>query len=208
MWYEKLQKISWLDAMLLIGGMLVVAGVGMGIKDNLDNKNQIVLVKGSGTQSIAPVQDVIFDISGEVINPGVYKLAAGARVNEALAKAGGLSANADRDWVALNINKAEMIRDGMKIIIPAKNSSNPSPTLPLTGQGEKNVLGTKNNGLISLNKATAEELDKLPGVGPAIAGKIIDYRDKNGGFKNVEEIKLVSGIGDKMYEKIKDLIGL
>ena len=209
MWYEKLQKLSWLDAMLLIGGMLVVAGVGMGIKDNLANKNGVVLVKGSGTQSIAPVlTEVIFDISGEVINPGVYKLAAGARVNEALAKAGGLSVNADRDWVALNINKAEMIRDGMKIIIPKKNTETLNSKLEI--KPTEQILGTKTelNGLISLNKATAEELDKLPGVGPVIAAKIIDYRDKNGGFKNVEEIKLVSGIGDKMWEKIKDLISL
>ena len=61
---------------------------------------------------------------------------------------------------------------------------------------------------ININTATAEELDKLPGIGPAIAGRIIDYRNKNGGFMNVAEIKLVSGIGEKLFEKIKDKISL
>lgn len=214
MWYEKLRKLGWLDALLIVGGMLVVAGIGMGIKDNLASKSGVVLEKATGG-TMTPAPEVIFDISGEVINSGVYKLPGGSRVNEALAKAGGLSANADRDWIALNLNKAELIRDGMKIIIPKKNSSNPSPTLPLipvgrgqAGQGEKSSLETSSNGLISLNNATAEELDTLPGIGPALAARIIDYRVKNGGFKNVEEIKLVSGIGDKMWEKIKDLVGL
>jgi len=191
-----------MDAMLLIGGMLVVAGVGMGIKDNLTNKNGVVLEKAlRQTQGEPEVsKEVVFDISGEVINPGVYKLPSGARINEALAKAGGLSAKADREWVAININKAELIRDGQKIVIPRKNV-------------EEKILGVsvvpmRQSGLISLNNATVEELDRLPGIGPAMAQRIIDYRNNSGGFKNVEEVKLVSGIGDKMWEKIKDLVGL
>ena len=180
----------------------MVAGVGMGIKDNLTNKNGVVLEKAlRQTQGEPEVsKEVVFDISGEVINPGVYKLPSGARINEALAKAGGLSAKADREWVAININKAELIRDGQKIVIPRKNV-------------EEKILGVsvvpmRQSGLISLNNATVEELDRLPGIGPAMAQRIIDYRNNSGGFKNVEEVKLVSGIGDKMWEKIKDLVGL
>lgn len=201
--------------MLLIGGMLVVAGVGMGIKDNLNSKNGVVLEKAKIITEVS--KEIVFDISGEVINPGVYKLESGARINEALAKAGGLNANADREWVAININKAELVRDGMKIIIPSKSqetknlldrqAGNIQVNLNTQVPTNKQIPGTT-TGLISLNNATAEELDKLPGIGPAIAGRIIDYRDNNGGFKNVEEIKLVSGIGDKMWEKIKDLVGL
>ena len=68
--------------------------------------------------------------------------------------------------------------------------------------------GQVQSGLINLNTVIGEELDKLPGIGPALAGRIIDYREENNGFINVEEIKLVSGIGDKMWEKIKDLISI
>lgn len=219
MWYEKLQKFGWLDALLVIGLMMVVAGLGLSIRDNLSSKEEVKLIKCVGPQCIAaaqtgaPVQtEIVFDISGEVIAPGVYKLKSGDRINDALVKAGGLAANADREWVNLNLNKAEMIRDGMKIIIPRiklqetdnNTQANNNSQIPIN-----NVLGTaNNNGLISLNKASAEELDKLPGVGPSTATKIIDYRTKNGGFRNIEEIKLVSGIGDKMFENIKDLIGL
>jgi competence protein ComEA len=111
-----------------------------------------------------------------------------------------LAANADRDWVEKNLNKAEKLVDGQKIYIPK------------IGVKVKvdNVLGesvTKTK-IVRINTATLEQLDTLSGIGPSIAQKIIDYRTQNGGFKNVEELKLVSGIGDKLFEKIKNEIAL
>jgi len=114
--------------------------------------------------------------------------------------AGGLSAKADRDWVEKNLNKAEKLVDGQKIYIPK------------VGEEIKTdqVLGssTTETKIVRINTATIEQLDTLTGVGPSIAQRIIYYRTKNGGFKDVEELKLVSGIGDKLFEKIKNDVGL
>jgi competence protein ComEA len=99
----------------------------------------------------------------------------------------------------LNLNKAEKLFDGQKIYIPKVGDKVENKTV--TGV-------TTTSKIIRLNSATVEELDKLNGVGPAIAQRIIDYRIENGGFKTVDEIKLVPGIGDKMFEKIKNEIQL
>jgi len=147
-----------------------------------------------------------------VVNPGVYELEEGDRVIDVLRACGGLSVEADRPWVEQNINRARPIKDGEKIYIPKIGeilgkseilNSNP----PIGGQTISNLLNSNDlNGLVNINRATVAELDRLPGVGPAIAQRIIDYRQEKGGFVSVEEIKLVSGIGDKMFENIKDLI--
>lgn len=200
MWYEKLQKLKWEDGVVILGLGLLVAGVGMNLKNSLATKESARLVKND----VQVDSEVVIDVGGEVLKPGVYKLAPGARVNDGLAAAGGLSANADRDWVEAKLNKADLLKDGQKIYIPSKKSE----TLNTKEENSKQEKEEEGSSLISLNMGTAEDLDKLPGVGPATAKKIIDYREKNGGFRNVEEIKLVSGIGDKMYGEIKDLISL
>ena len=156
--------------------------------------------------SVAPTVDlqsnvkVAIDVGGEVINPGVYSLDKESRINDALAAAGGLSAKADRDWVEKNLNKAEKLADGQKIYIPKVGEE--IKTNQVLGS---NTTETK---IVRINSATAEQLDTLIGIGPAMAQRIIDYRTKNGGFKNIEELKLVSGIGDKLFEKIKNEVAL
>ena len=141
---------------------------------------------------------VRIDMSGEVLKPGVYSLEAGARVEDGLLAAGGLGKEADRDWVEKNINKAKILMDGEKIYIPKVGE---------VAVGVAKVLGT-DDGLISLNSGDLAELDKLEGIGTALAGRIIAYREANGGFRDINELKLVSGIGDKLFERIKDKVGL
>lgn len=201
---EKLAGFKLVDGLLILGILLVIVGIGMNFKDSFWEKAEIKLTKKE--ISVTPTIDVqsnikvTIDVGGEVINPGVYSLVKESRVNDALVAAGGLAANADRDWVEKNLNKAEKLVDGQKIYIPK-----------IGGKVEiNNVLGesvTKTK-IVRINTATLEQLDTLSGVGPSIAQKIIDYRTQNGGFKNVEELKLVSGIGDKLFEKIKDEIAL
>ncbi len=203
--YEKLRRFTWADGLLVLGIGLIIGGLGINWADKLKNDKQKTFVnKISPTQIIDKQIEikVIVDISGEVISPGIYELKSGSRINEVLVMAGGLGAKADREWVEKNINRAEILKDGQKIYIPKVNENVDSKI-----QNQTQVLGV-NTGTISLNLATVEELDKLSGVGPALAQRIIDYRQKNGGFKNIEEIKLVSGIGDKLFEKIKGEIGL
>jgi competence protein ComEA len=204
---EKLKNLKIVDGILVLGFLLVIVGIGMNFKDQFLEKPEVkVTTKEISPTGIVDVQsnnEVTIDIAGEVIKPGVYKLKADARVNDALIMAGGLGAKADRDWVEKNLNQAEKLVDGQKIYIP-KLGENISTT------STNQVLGQSSSGskIIKINTATAEQLDQLTGIGPAIAQRIIDYRTKNGGFKNVDELKLVSGIGDKLFEKIKDEIAL
>lgn len=201
---EKIQKLKIVDGLLVIGFLLVIIGIGINFKDQFLVKNEVKIE----SKNISPVVkndvqvsiEVVIDIAGEVMKPGVYHLKNTDRIDGALIAAGGLSAKADRAWVDLNLNKAEKLFDGQKIYIPKVGDK----------VENKTVTGAANTSskVIRLNSASVEELDKLNGVGPAIAQRIIDYRVENGGFKTVDEIKLVPGIGDKMFEKIKNEIQL
>ena len=215
----KLTKFRWIDGLLILGMLLVVVGIGMNFKDQFKTNPEIKFISKNITPTLRLIRstqskqsqgelvdvqgnnEVVIDISGEVINPGVYRLVGDIRINDALIKAGGLSAKADRDWVAKNLNLAEKLMDGQKIYIPKIGE-----VLGLSRDVLQNV--STDNKIIRINSATVEQLDKLSGIGPAIAKRIIDYRTKNGGFKNIEELKLVSGIGDKLYEEIKDGVAL
>ena len=203
----KFNNFRWVDGLLILGILLVIVGIGMNFKDQFLEKAEVKFInKSVGLTEVVDVQsnnEVVIDISGEVINPGVYRLIGDVRINDALIKAGGLKANADRDWVAKNLNLAQILMDGQKIYIPNEVESR---KLKVESDG---ILGVSvNNKIVRINSATIEQLDTLSGIGPSIAKKIIDYRTANGGFKNIEELKLVSGIGDKLYEEIKNDVAL
>jgi len=198
---KKIQSLKIVDGLLVLGFLLVILGIGINFKDQFveEGKTEIVSNSISQTEKNESQVDseVTIDISGEVIKPGVYKLEKGAILDDAIILAGGLGAKANLNWINRNLNRAEEIYDGQKIYIPN------------VVEDEKVVLGvstTKN--IIKINTASLEDLDLLNGVGPSIAQRIIDYRTEMGGFKSIEEIKLVPGIGDKMFEKIKNDIQL
>lgn len=140
-------------------------------------------------------------VTGAVAHPDVYSLPADSIVRDALAAAGGATADADLN----RINLAQQVCDQQQIYVPRLGEENPplpSPPVSLT-----NTSGSGQTvGKVNINTATVEELDTLPGIGPAIAQRIIEYRQTNGPFQSIEEIKNVSGIGDKLLEKLKDLI--
>lgn len=133
-------------------------------------------------------------VSGAVVKPDVYTLPVGSIVKDAMLAAGGAAADADLD----RINLAAPLSDGMQVYFPRKGEAAPpagsSPAAPA--------------GPININTATVEQLDTLPGIGPAIAQRIIDYRAANGPFKSIDEIKNVKGIGDAVFEKIKGMIAV
>ena len=143
------------------------------------------------TEPASAEQKIYVDISGQVENPGVYIVSDGTRLFEVIEKAGGLLKDAEMN----QINRAEIVTDGQKIIIPAKGEE-----IAVSGGG------TPSGGLININTADSTALQEIPGVGPATAEKIIAYRTENGRFATKEDIKNVSGIGDKTYEKMKDKI--
>lgn len=208
------KKLTWVDAVLGLGLAMIIGGLALAVRDGMWKREDVMLIREGANRELLGQTDskIYIDISGAVVNPGVYELEEGDRVIDVLRACGGLSVEADRPWVEQNINRARPIKDGEKIYIPKIGeilgkseilNSNP----PIGGQTISNLLNSNDlNGLVNINRATVAELDRLPGVGPAIAQRIIDYRQEKGGFVSVEEIKLVSGIGDKMFENIKDLI--
>ena len=138
------------------------------------------------------------DIKGAVQKPGVYEFKQGDRVTDVIGMAGGLSEAAD----STQVNMAQLVEDEMVVYIPIAGEETQAVQAAAGGMNE----GGKEGGLIDINKATLEELQELPGIGPSKAAAIIAKRDELGSFSTIEDLKLVSGIGDKTYEKLKDLI--
>lgn len=147
-------------------------------------------------------KELVVEVAGAVEKPGVYKLETGARVEDALILAGGLSADADRDWVEKMLNRAAKLTDGQKIFIPDKQSNSLSANKNVGYQNISSVLGDKNEDLVNINTASAKELDSLPGIGQVYAQKIIEQRP----YSNLEELVSKKVIPQSTYEKIKDKI--
>jgi len=151
---------------------------------------------------------VIFvDVGGAVRVSGLFALPAGSRVADAIEAAGGLTEDAEVKY----INRAFLLSDGDKLYIPTVSEVSGGTAPPTAGQvSESAYSGTaqENAGaaLININTAGSEELQKLSGVGPVTAQKIIDYRTKKGSFSKIEDLMNVSGIGSKTFEKLRDLI--
>ena len=152
---------------------------------------------------------IVVDVDGAVAHPGLYKLPPGSRVQAALAAAGGLSPQAD----AHRINRAAKLHDGQKLYVLSQGESGP-PQAASSGQGcegqactsaEGGLSGSdpEGQGLVNINTANAAQLTQLPGVGPAIAQKIIDYRTANGPFTSVDDLTKVPGIGAAKLAQIK-----
>ena len=154
-----------------------------------------------------PPENVVVYVCGAVVNPGVYELSEGSRIDDAVIAAGGFSEDADRTYV----NLAARLSDGSKLQIPTISETS-DETLAKeiesfdTGDNGYKSGASDGNGLININTASQTELATLPGIGEGIAGKIIKYRDENGSFKSIEDIMKVSGIKDKLFSKIKDQI--
>jgi len=148
---------------------------------------------------------IMVHISGQVYDPGIYEMTNGDRVNDVVNLAGGLTKNADLD----RINLAKKISDEEKIYIPKIgediNKDIESQAINYSSTTLGNLSSNNNDGKININMCSKSELTSLPGIGDVIADRIIEYRTSNK-FKNIEEIMNVSGIGDKKYEGIKELI--
>ena len=140
-------------------------------------------------------------IAGSVVSEGIVELEEGARVADAIDKVGGTTPDANMNQV----NLAYKLEDGQKIYIPNQNEEEYKITEGMEGiQTNEDI--NKNNELININTATQTELELLPGIGPSTATKIIDYREENGEFETIDDIKNVPGIGEAKYETIKNSI--
>jgi len=147
---------------------------------------------GSGTGAAGPSARVVVDVVGEVRRPGLYRLADGSRIADAVARAGGATRKAE----LAQVNLAAPLADGEQVVVPARGSA--------AAAGGPDAAAP--SAPIQLSTATLEQLDSLPGVGPATAQKILDYRTKHGAFSSVDELDAVPGIGPKRLEQLRELV--
>lgn len=135
------------------------------------------------------------DIGGEVMKPGVYEVSDGTRLFEVIDKAGGLTEDADID----GINRAETVQDGQKIMI-GRHGENPDEN---RDSYSANNVTDSGEGKVNINTADAAALQTIPGIGPSKADRIIEYRESESKFNEIDDIKNISGIGNKTFESIK-----
>ena len=177
--------------------------------DGAENSSSSNSNKANKSQKDVGVKEITVYISGQVAKEGVVTLSSDKRLADAVEKLGGLTKNADTN----NINLAMKLEDEKHYIIPKEgeviqnNSDSTQVTSNKDNNSSNNATQSDSQGSkININTADLKQLDNIPGVGEATANKILSYRDENGEFKSIEEIKNVNGIGDKKFKNMKDLI--
>jgi len=210
-------NISWLDRnrQAVFIALLVTALGGAGVfyfrqpasdPVEIHTAEPAATIPPTVTASPTPAPVRVY-VTGAVANPDVYFLPQGCIIKDAILAAGGVTAEADLE----RINQALELQDQQQIRVPRRDEENPPPAVQ--GGASSNMAEDNRGGLNraggsqpNINTAFLEELDSLPGIGPVIGQRIIDYRKNIGGFKSVEEITQVSGIGEATLAKIRDQI--
>lgn len=159
----------------------------------------------SGTGG-GPAALLCVHVDGAVASPGVYYLAEGSRVADAVAAAGGVAG----DGCTAAVNLAQMLQDGQQILVPTQEAvdAGAAPGFPVAQEETEGGGAARSNGLVSINRASVEELQTLSGIGEATARKIVADRDANGPFASLEDLMRVSGIGEKKFAALRDSLCL
>lgn len=198
-------------AVLVLGGRWLARGqaepvAGSGLPEVEETGSATPLGGGPGqatasteTASVEePPRMVVVHVAGAVRRPGVYRLSASARVRDAVQRAGGPARRADVNA----INLAALVQDGVQVVVPRRVA----PGASVAPVGATGVAGAAPAAPVNLNTATAEELQTLDGVGPATAAAILEYRTQQGGFRSVDDLDQVPGIGPKTMETLRDRV--
>ncbi len=213
---------------LVLWSLIGLSAIGLAVaysKHNQATSGEVVLREPGSRVALSdsdgiPVSkarpsDVMFHVTGCVKNPEVYELPRGSRVRDAIEAAGGAAENADLEV----LNLAALIKDGAKIHVPpAVEPSMGSTTrgdgkaattqASASGSAKSGKLKNPGEGLVHINSATSDQLQRLPGVGPVIAGRIVEYRRRVGKFVRPEQLMDVRGIGPKTFEKMRPFVTL
>jgi competence protein ComEA len=188
---------------VLVGAIAVALALGgLGATAAGPEGSEAVLA-GTGSTLVAGGGEVVVDVAGAVVTPGVYRLGAGARVADAINAAGGFSARVDVDRVGAELNLAAAMSDGQQIRVPSRDD--PAPRTAAPGGGGGGPGGGAPGGLIDLNTATQSELESLPGIGPVTATKILDARAETP-FASIDELRERGLVGEKTFDSIRALI--
>jgi competence protein ComEA len=184
-----------------VGALALVFALGQSGDGSVFGPSVSNAAFGSGAPDPTGGQ-VVVDVAGAVVRPGVYHLAIGSRVADAIAAAGGFGPRVDADAVGVGLNLAAPLKDGQQVRVPSRDDSGPSPGSGGTSRSGGSGGGSK---LVDLNSATAAELDALPGIGPVTAGKIVAARTQ-APFKTVDELRSRGLVGQKTFDQIKALL--
>jgi competence protein ComEA len=184
------QKVSK-QLLIALAGVVAVVSLVLVAVNRPEPPTGEFSVSADETVNEVTQQFLYVHVVGEVESPGMYQLPIGARLVDAVFAAGGLTEDADN----ASVNLARELTDGEQIIVFSVSQ-------------EGDAVGTTASGLVSLNRAGDKELEDLPGIGPALAGRIVAWREANGGFKSVEDLLKVSGIGESLLSGVIDLVTL
>jgi competence protein ComEA len=198
--------LAGLAAALGVGAFAIVLALGQSGDGSVVGPAVSDTLSGSDAPDVARGQ-IVVDVVGAVVRPGVYHLAIGSRVGDAITAAGGFGPRVDADAVGTALNLAAPLKDGDQVRVPSRDD-----TAPSTGSGGGSSGGAGSGGgrgstgsLVNLNSATEAELDALPGIGPVTAGKIIEARAK-APFKAVDDLRTRGLVGQKTFDQIKALV--
>ena len=193
--FSKEQKI-------IIGliGIIIISIIIYYMTQKIGNDEVVIENTESIEEEEVIEEKIAIHMTGCVKNPGIIELEDGARMDDAIQLAGGLTEDAD----LTNVNLAYKVEDGQKIYIPSIHDIEEKEIIQ---ENQEEIFGEENEtGKVNINTAKQTELETLPGIGPTIALRIIEYREENGKFTNIEELKEVEGIGEAKWEQIKDFI--
>lgn len=197
---SEIWQIYKIPIICIISGSILLLAAFILLLNTSSSKSDVVF--SSATESAK--MTIAVEIAGAVIQPNVYSMQEGSRINDLLVKAGGLSADADRSWVEKSVNKAAKLTDGAKIYIPTIGEISSGKSSLFSNLNSSGSLLGVTTEKTNINTASQTELEKLPGIGPVTAGKIIAARP----YQSVEDLKTKKIIGNAVYEKIKDLISV
>ena len=198
---------------LAAGCCISAAGLGGGRQEGVTVERASGEAGSSGSADVSPSSDsgnakkaasaelYVIDIDGAVAAPGVYRLAEGSRISDAIDAAGGLTDAAD----VSTLNRAAKLADGQKVHVPALGEEVAAAPVSSDPQGA-GTAAASGAALININTATAEELQALSGVGPSTAKAIVEDREAHGPFSSIEDLMRVSGIGEKKFEKMRSQV--
>lgn len=187
------KTIGLISMIVVISLVLIISYLIDGNKKLLKNSNEDIFVEETQNEIELRSKEIVVEIKGEVKNPNVYWMNEEDIVEDLIIRAGGLTEDAETK----SINRADSLKNHQSIDVPNKNEA-----INTSVSEVKDARST----IININTASSTEIQTLPGIGQSKAESIIKYREENGGFKAIDEIKNISGIGDMTFEKLKDKI--
>ncbi len=200
---ERVRNWGWIAA------AVVAVVVAFRVLSGGDGESAAVTVeppadaRPGGSQAPRPAPELLVHVAGEVSRPGVYRVPHGGRVHDAVRLAGGLTARAEQ----AGINLVARVTDGQQIVVPRRGAAGGSSAgAGGPGSGAAPPSAAPPGAKVSLASATLEQLDAIDGIGPTLAKRILEYRDRHGGFRSIDELRQVDGIGEKRFQSLREAV--